>query len=266
MDAGELIDATGERLTADAPYREQLRVYYYRSPVAEPRIPFVETVLFQDDCLVAADKPHFLPVLPSGRYAQETLLTRLRRRLGIDTLTPVHRIDRDTAGVVLFAVQPAVRDAYQRLFRERRVEKIYEAIAPQPPVSLRFPLTRRSRLVESARFMQMHEADGEANAETVIELMTPVSPSATVAASMSPFARYRLRPLTGQKHQLRAHMAALGLPIVNDRIYPSLLAADDAVDFSRPLQLLARRIAFDDPLSGVSHVFESNQLLDESLI
>ncbi len=240
-------------ITAQTPFTPHQKIYYYRSVADEPHIPFAETIVFQDEHIVVADKPHFLPVVPAGRFVQETLLVRLKRKLGIDTLSPAHRIDRDTAGLVIFTVQPNARDAYQRLFRDRVVEKRYEAIAPAPPASAShtFPRTRCSRLIESDAFMQMHEAPGEPNAETRIELVE----------TRGTLARYVLQPLTGQKHQLRAHMAALGIPIVNDRIYPNLLAEEALDDFLKPLQLLAKEIAFVDPITGHSRRFSSLQRL-----
>ncbi len=251
MFAGDVTDERGVAVNSDAPYRPHSTLFYYRSVASEPRIPFEETIVFQDDLLVVADKPHFLPVMPAGRYVQETLLVRLKRKLGIDTLAPMHRIDRDTAGLVLFSVQPHTRDRYQRLFRDRAVDKRYEAIAPWR-AELAMPRNRRSRLIESTAFMQMRETDGEPNAETAIEVLD-------VKGGM---ARYGLRPLTGQKHQLRVHMSALGSPIVNDRIYPVLLP-DDGVeqDWSRPLQLLAKSIAFVDPVTGAARRFESARQL-----
>jgi tRNA pseudouridine32 synthase / 23S rRNA pseudouridine746 synthase len=253
MADGRVIDATGTLITESTPARPHMKVFYYRDITAEPRIPFDETVLFQDAYLVVADKPHFLPVIPSGRYVQETLLTRLKRRLGLDTLTPIHRIDMDTAGLVVFSIQPATRDAYHRLFRERDVYKIYEAIAPLWPGAV-FPCTRKSRLVESDQFMHMHEVPGDPNAETRIDLLE----------TRGRLARYSLRPHTGQKHQLRAHMAALGAPIVNDRLYPVIqpYAAEGlGADYSSPLQLLAKSIAFTDPITGQARRFDSTQTL-----
>ena len=251
MASGQVLDEHGGDVAADTSYRAHSKVFYYRRQDDEPRIPFEATVLFRDDWLVVADKPHFLPVTPAGRYVQETLLVRLKRQLGIATLAPIHRIDRDTAGLVLFSVQPGTRDAYQRLFRERTVEKLYEAIAPWRG-DIAWPVTRRSRLIESPQFMQMQEVDGDANAETHVSV---IDASGSTAC-------YRLQPATGQKHQLRAHMAALGVPIVNDRIYPVLQAPDSTLpDFSAPLQLLARSIAFRDPVSGQQRRFESARSL-----
>ena len=252
INGGDVVDEHGATIAADTPYRPNSKLFYYRFVADEPSIPFEETVLFQDELIVVADKPHFLPVTPAGRYVQETLLVRLKRKLGIDTLAPMHRIDRDTAGLVLFTVQPHTRDAYQKLFRERRVEKTYEAIAPWQ-ADLALPVIYRSRLVESDAFMQMQAVDGDANALTAIELME----------IHGELARYKLRPLTGQKHQLRAHMAALEIAIVNDRIYPVLQPdAGTEQDWNLPLKLLAKAISFVDPISGAARSFESRQTLN----
>ncbi len=245
MQQGEFVDKHGIAVTPDRPYRSGGRLYYYRSIDDEPRVPFDEVVLFQDDLLVVADKPHFLPVTPGGKHLQETLLVRLKRRLGIDTLAPLHRLDRETAGVVVFAVQPDTRGAYQALFARRQVTKHYEAIAPWRP-ELSFPLTRRSRLVQDDHFLRMREVPGEPNVETLFEVLDV----------QGDCARYRLTPLTGRTHQLRVHCAALGMPIVGDRMYPTLLPADTD-DHDRPLQLLARSLAFVDPVSGQPRRFSS---------
>ena len=253
LQQGEVLDERGQVLPLHAPYRPGSRVYYWRSLAQEPRVPFEARILFQDELLLVADKPHFLPVLPSGRFVRETLLTRLRLATGLAELSPIHRIDRETAGLVIFSLQPATRGAYQALFRERAVGKVYEAVAGLPePLGLSLPLTRRSRLMErSEAFMQMEEVAGEPNAETQIELLQR-------HASL-PLARYRLSPSTGQKHQLRAHMNALGLPLLGDRIYPQLLPPEpaDAPDYRQPLQLLAQSLSFQDPISGQQRRFES---------
>lgn len=249
MAQGEVLDAAGQPVAADAPCVVNATLWYWRQLPPEPHIPFEADVLFQDEHLVVVDKPHFLPMTPKGRYLQETLLVRVKRQLGLDTLVPMHRLDRETAGVVLFTVQPATRHAYQALLRDRQVHKVYEAVAPWRP-DLLLPTVRRSRLEESAAFMQMHEVPGEPNAETHIELM----------ARQDDLAHYRLTPLTGRKHQLRAHMNALGVPIVGDRIYPHLWpepAPDAPADYSAPLQLLARDIAFTDPITGQARRFRS---------
>ena len=252
MQRGDVIDSNGYVLRPDAAYCPSTLLFYYRDLPDEPRIPFDEVVLYQDDYLVVVDKPHFLPVTPAGRYLQETLLVRLKRSLGIDTLAPMHRIDRETAGLVLFTIQPSTRNLYQTLFRERRVSKLYQAIAPWR-ADRQLPMVYRSRVIESASFMQMCEMPGEPNAETTISLLE----------TRGELARYQLQPVSGQKHQLRVHMATLGMPILNDRIYPNLLPDDaENPDYSRPLQLLAKSVRFTDPLSGALHQFESRQTLN----
>jgi tRNA pseudouridine32 synthase / 23S rRNA pseudouridine746 synthase len=252
MQSGLVLNDAGHALAPDAPYRPGQRIYYYRHVPDEPHIPFAETIIYQDAHLLVADKPHFLPVTPTGRYVQETLLVRLKKRTGLNDLVPIHRIDRDTAGLLLFSVQPATRDAYAALFRQRAVLKSYEAIAPYR-ADIRFPLTHRSRMVRAASFMQMQEVAGEPNTETHIELLE----------QRGPLARYRLHPVTGKRHQLRMHMLSLGIPICGDAIYPVLTPepALDALDYSAPLQLLAQSIAFTDPVSQHQHSFSSMQTL-----
>jgi tRNA pseudouridine32 synthase/23S rRNA pseudouridine746 synthase len=249
IDSGDVVDAGGRPVAARQPYVPHGKLYYYRTVATEAPNAAQASVLFEDEHLIVADKPHSLPVTPSGQYLQETLLIRLRRQLGLPALTPLHRIDRETAGVVLFAKQPGVRAAYHALFAGRRVTKHYQAIAPND-ARLRFPLTRTSTLVTGNHFMQMREVDVPAgaapNARTEIELVE----------TRGPWARYGLCPTTGKRHQLRVHMAALGLPILGDRIYPNLMApgGDEAAN---PLRLLAASIAFRDPISGKERCFAS---------
>ena len=249
MAQGLVVDEHGAVVTAQRPYEGHLRVYYYRAVPAEPRIPFDEVVLYQDAHLVLADKPHFLPVVPSGHYLQETLLLRLKSKLGLPDLVPIHRIDRDTAGLVLFSVQPQTRAAYSTLFSQCRIQKTYEAVAPWR-ADLALPLTRESRIVEAGHFMLQHETSGEPNAITHIELI----------AQRGELAHYRLRPVTGKRHQLRVHMAALGVPIVGDGLYPTL-TPEGQIDHAQPLQLLAKSIEFIDPVTGEPRHFESQRKL-----
>lgn len=251
MAQNKVLDAQGQPITAERPYQPLLRVYYYRSVPNEPRIPFEAVILFQDEHLIVVDKPHFLPVMPSGGYLQETVLVRLKRQLGLDALVPIHRIDRDTAGLVMFSVQARSRGAYAALFREREVQKTYEAIAPWNP-ALNLPLTRESRMEEAGHFMLQHEVDGAPNAVTHIDV-------AEVSAD-GLLARYRLRPVSGQRHQLRVHMAALGVPILGDGLYP-VLTPEGHMDYENPLQLLAQSIEFTDPITGQLRQFESQRQL-----
>lgn len=245
---GDVRDAAGEYVLPGCGYQPHAKLYYYRSIEAESRIPFEESVLFEDEFIVVADKPHFLPVTPGGRYLQETLLVRLKRRLELASLAPMHRIDRETAGIVLFTKQPHTRGAYQALFSQREVTKQYQAIAPHRP-ELAMPRVVCSRLTGADHFMRMREVEGEPNAETAIERIE----------SAGGLARYRLLPVTGKRHQLRVQMAALGLPILNDQIYPEhrTKAQIEEDDFSQPLQLLAEAIAFVDPITGQPRKFET---------
>ena len=249
FERGRVLDAQGQLLAIDAPYRPGAVIHYFREVVDEPEIPFTETLVHVDEHIVVACKPHFLPVVPAGRYVRQTLLARLTERLDNPHLVPLHRIDRDTAGLVLFSANPSTRGLYQALFRERRIHKTYLAVAAPLP-QLRFPYVHRSRLVPGVPFFRMAEAPGEPNSETVIEVVHHGTDHWT----------YRLQPITGRKHQLRVHMAALGAPLLHDRCYPQLL--DEAPDDpEKPLQLLAQRLVFVDPLSGVERVFESPRTL-----
>lgn len=249
MERGEVVDEEGRRLQPSSPYRAGACVFYYREADAEESIPFAERVIYQDEHLLVADKPHFLPVVPAGRFLRETLLARLKRGGAPDALVPLHRLDRETAGVVLLSVNPKTRGLYNSLFQRREVRKLYEALAPTDP-RLKLPLVRRSRVVAGEPFFRMREAEGEPNSETRVEAL---SDSGGVTL-------YRLSPVTGRKHQLRVHLAALGIPILNDRLYPERRPAERD-DFATPLKLLARSVAFRDPLSGRERYFESDRVL-----
>jgi len=235
---GLVRDADDHALALSAPYRVGAQIRYFREVVDEQVIACVETVVHTDVDLVVACKPHFLPVAPVGAYVRETLLTRLVRRLDNPALVPLHRIDRETAGLVLFSANPATRGVYQALFRERRIRKHYLAVAPPLP-ELRFPFVYRSRLEPGEPFFRMREGSGEPNSETVIDVVERRPDTWT----------YRLEPVTGRKHQLRVHMAALGAPILHERFYPDL-EVQRPDDPERPLQLFAHTLAFDDPRSG----------------
>lgn len=246
---GRVQDAQGRALAADMPWQVGLEIQYFREVADEAVIPFAETILHLDEHLLVADKPHFLPVTPAGGYVRETLLARLVARTGNTELAPLHRLDRLTAGLVLFSAQAATRDAYQRLFRERCIEKTYEAVAPALP-GVSFPLQRDSRLVPGEPFFRMAEVSGEPNARSRIELIE----------AEGPVWRYRLLPETGRKHQLRVHMAMLGAPIEGDDLYPQLRQQPPGVA-EAPLQLLAQGLAFEDPLSGEWRQFSSQRVL-----
>ena len=257
MAKGELMDETGQRLNPESAYRAGACIFYYREIESEERIPFAEHILYQDEHLLVVDKPHFLPVVPAGRFLHETLLVRLKKKLKLEMLVPIHRLDRETAGVVLFSINPATRGRYTSLFRERKVTKVYDALAAAlPDISL--PVTRRSRIVAGEPFFRMKEIAGDPNSETHIDAGDNSEDSKDGVMS------YRLTPVTGRKHQLRLHMSALGIPIVNDRLYPEMSLeqwADGEDPFSSPLKLLAKSVCFKDPLTGKEQYFQSDRTL-----
>ena len=214
-------------------------------------MPFDARVLHRDDDLVVVDKPHFLAVTPRGAWVTETVLVRLRRALDLPALSPAHRLDRPTAGVLVLTTRPEVRGAYQELFARRAVEKVYEAVVTLP-AGLELPTTVRSRIVKQHGVHQACTVPGEVNAITHVTLQRELPGGRALVG---------LRPETGRTHQLRVHLAGLSAPIVGDDLYPveREVAPDD---YSAPLQLLARSIAFDDPLTGERRQFVSQRTLD----
>ena len=251
---GLVLNDLGESLAANDAYLPNAHLIYFRRLAREPEIPFEEEILYQDEHILVADKPHFLPVTPSGLYLHQTLLNRLKKRTGIQSLSPIHRIDRDTAGLVIFSIKSHERAQYQNLFRDRLVKKVYEAIAPySQDLTARLPITYQSRIEESEHFLQMQEVEGEVNTDTWIELIQVTKP----------WAKYKLTPGSGKKHQLRCHLNALGIPIKNDQIYPILTPYQEYdLDLSKPLQLLAKEVSFLDPITGEERIFISLRRLE----
>ncbi|EME23120.1 pseudouridine synthase [Rhodococcus triatomae BKS 15-14] len=247
--AAEVVDGSGVPITPETRYRAHTFVYLYRDPAREPRVPFEVDVLHRDEDLLVVDKPHFLASTPRGRHVVESALVRLRRDLDLPDLTPAHRLDRVTAGVLLFTIRPQVRRAYQELFAQRSVTKEYEAVAGFDP-RLTMPTIVRSRIVKPEGELRCVEVAGEPNAETVIELIE----------AGDRHARYRLLPRTGKMHQLRVHLNSLGVPIVGDNFYPTLRDVAPE-DYSNPLQLLARSLSFVDPITGEARTFTSRRRL-----
>jgi tRNA pseudouridine32 synthase / 23S rRNA pseudouridine746 synthase len=243
--AGEVVCADGAVVTAATVLPPGAFVYMYRELPDEVPVPFDIPVLYRDDDIVVADKPHFLATMPRGRHVAQTALVRLRRELDLPELSPAHRLDRLTAGVLLFTTRREIRGAYQKLFARGEVSKTYLARSAGLP-NRELPALLRSRIIKRRGHLQAVEEPGEPNAETVVEKIRDDL--------------YRLTPRTGRTHQLRVHMNSLGLPIINDPWYPDVLdVAPD--DFSRPLQLLAQILEFDDPLSGVRRRFTSGRQL-----
>ncbi|MGY5030085.1 pseudouridine synthase [Streptomyces sp. 900116325] len=242
---GRFVSVHG-RVAPDEPYTAGRFLWFHRDFAPEEPVPFPVGVVHHDARLVIADKPHFLATTPRGRHITETAVARLRRELGLPSLQPAHRLDRLTAGLVLFVVRPEDRGAYQTLFRDKLVRKEYEAVAPYDP-SITFPRTVRSRIVKERGVIAAREEPGEANSESRIELLE----------HREGLGRYRLLPTTGRTHQLRVHMNALGLPLVHDPVYPVIEPEGAADDWTRPLQLLARVLEFTDPVTGGPRRFES---------
>lgn len=237
FDDGLVYSASGLRLQSDSIFQANSHVFYYRFLASEIHVPFEHRILFENEHFLAVDKPHFLTISPTGQYVQETLLVRLKNQTGNEQLTPIHRLDRETAGVVLFSKCAISRGAYQQMFAERQVQKTYHAIAPFKS-ELQFPQTVRLRMEKGDPFYTMKTLTGEYNSETHIELIQ----------HNDQWAKYLLKPHTGKQHQLRVHLNHLDIPIQNDPFYPRVKHKLDD-DFTAPLQLLAKHICFQDPIT-----------------
>lgn len=258
LTTGDMRDAAGVPVNWDDAVIPGGFYYFYRPVPAEERIPFEISVVFEDEELLIVDKPHFLASTPNGRFVRECVVTRARIDLGQPDLVAIHRLDRITAGLLILAKRPETRGRYQRLFQDRQVSKTYRALAPLPPEGMEFPVLKESRLVKPRGGRQVLEVEGEANAFSRIRLLD----EREVAFGPGAVGEYELEPLTGKTHQLRVHMNSLGLPIVNDPIYP-VDHCPDPYDFSSPLQLLAASIQFEDPLTRRPRLFESELRLGE---
>ena len=257
---GGILNAEGINIGPNQSVLHETHLLYFRHVADEPTLPFKAQIIFQDEHLIVADKPHFMPVTPGGQYVQQSLLVQLKQDFNLPELSPIHRIDRETAGLVMFSVRAKDRNAYQQLFRLQQVQKTYEAIAGIPessPLNMVFPITYKSMMASDEQFFKMRELTArecattdQSNSETWIDCVERTSQS---------LARYILKPVTGQRHQLRVHMNALGLPILGDRFYPHVKYLASEIDpLDQPLQLLAKTIAFLDPLTGTPRKFTSN--------
>lgn len=277
FDAGEIVGEAGIALDRSTPMQDHTFIWYYRTLPPETRIPVELNILHQDDHLLVVDKPHFLPTTPGGTYIQESALVRLRNQLGLPDLIPMHRLDRMTAGILLLSTNPETRGKYQVLFEKRQVQKEYECVSAAEPApghpAVDFPVVVRNRMTKSRSYLLAEVVDGEPNAETRIQRLRTFDASGAPAGAPDsapdidggPHRRalYRLEPHSGKTHQLRVHMASLGLGIVNDAFYPELL--DKAPDnYAKPLQLLARGVRFVDPISGSPVEYRSRLELSEA--
>lgn len=256
LNSGMVVNQQGEPLNEYTPFQAGATIFYYReiNQDNEPHIPFHERILLIDDHLIVVDKPHFLPVIPSGRFLRETLLTRLRlhselQHLNVADITPIHRLDKDTAGVMIFSHNPQSRATYQTLFQNKMIQKTYHALAPTR-IDLVYPLEIKSRLVRGNPFFLTQEINGEPNSHTLLNLLE----------NRGKTSLYELKPITGKKHQLRVHMMKLNMPILNDVLYPTVQSLEKE-NYTNPLKLLAKCIEFTDPISGNYRIFNSLQKL-----
>ena len=248
--SGKVLDDTGAPITLETPYVPQKRLFYYREVLDEPQIPLQEKILFQNEELLVACKPPFLPVTPAGPYVNECLLYRLRRTTGNNSLVPLHRIDRETSGLVLFSRNEKTRGLYGGLFLSGTIEKTYEALSEVSVCPEREEWTVENRLVDDDVWFRSKVVPGVVNARSRIRLLSYRDNKA----------HFLLSPITGKKHQLRVHLSGLGFPVLHDRYYPELLDKQED-DQNKPLQLIARRIRFTDPVSGQAMEFESDRQL-----
>ncbi len=248
--SGKVLTEKGEKVDLDMPYAPLKKLYYFREVEEESIIPFIEKIVFCSDELLVACKPHFLPVTPGGPYVRECLLHRLKKRTGNNDLSPINRIDRETAGLVLFSMNPKTRGRYQKLFMEGKVKKTYNAVVKYFPGQEKKEWCIENRIVKGDPWFRMKTIPGKSNAVSRISLVKPNEDRAL----------FKLSPVTGKKHQLRLHLSGLGFPILNDRYYPKLLPEEKG-DFSAPLQLLSRKIRFRDPVSAIQVTYESERRL-----
>ncbi|OIP99838.1 MAG: pseudouridine synthase [Zetaproteobacteria bacterium CG2_30_46_52] len=245
---GKVSDESGRIVDLQTPYRINARLAYFREVIAEPRIPFAEHVLFEDEHILLADKPHFMPVTPSGTAVNECLLHRLIQRTGNTDLVPLHRLDKDTAGLVLFSKSPATRNAYNTLFRLGHIDKHYEAVGNLPAEQGKQSWLIESRIEPSGEWILQHNVQGPINARSSI----------TILKTGAHLAQYALSPITGKTHQLRLHMGLIGVQILHDSFYPQIQPKTDLPDYSKPLQLLAKSLSFTDPISREKRAFTSH--------
>lgn len=243
---GEVRLRDGHRLAPGEILRPGTDVWFYRTPAPEIPVPHEVRIIHEDESLLIADKPPFLATMPRGEHITETATVRLRRSTGNNDLTPAHRLDRLTSGLLLFTKRPEIRGAYQELFASRKVTKTYQAIAPYD-AALAAACARgagvewRSHITKTPGDLQARTHPGlEPNAHTTL--------LGVEALPDTPHALYTLRPHTGKTHQLRMHMAAAGVPIIGDPLYPRITKKEE--DFHTPLCLRSIGLEFIDPLSG----------------
>jgi tRNA pseudouridine32 synthase / 23S rRNA pseudouridine746 synthase len=252
----------GDLITVNSPCLASTHIMYYREVTSEPVIPFDHEVIYQDNEIIVVDKPHFLPVTPGGIYVNECLLNRIRKQFDNEDIVPIHRLDKDTAGLVIFSRNPMSRGCFTQLFANRQIEKSYQAVAQVNSSQSDFGNQKswevKNHIKRGNPGFVWTQGAGDVNAYSEIILED----------TAQDLGLFRLIPHTGKTHQLRLHMMAIGMPILNDRFYPKILPFEDKLDsetttsqFSSPLQLLASSLRFTDPLNGFKHVFKTKRHL-----
>lgn len=262
----EVVRHNGTPLSPNELLPENCEVFFYKTPAPEAEIPYQLTIIHRDDDLLVVHKPPFMATMPRARHIVQTATVQLRRLTGIPEISPAHRLDRLTSGLVVFTTRSELRGPYQTLFAQRQVSKVYEAVAaynPELANSLAHDgrLSWRSRLEKQPGELQGRFVEGEPNAITYVDAITPCSPAEQtelekIHGPQQPLARYRLAPVTGKTHQLRLHMWAAGVPILGDPVYPRIYKEDEE-DFAVPMHLIAREISFTDPLNGRQRSFRT---------
>ncbi len=247
---GRFVDEKGTVLPHDTPYLNNRFVFFHRDLPDETPPPGELLVLYQDERIVVLDKPHFWSTIPRGQHVLYSATVQARRMLDLPELSPAHRLDRSTAGVLLCTKYRKFRAHYQLLFEHREVSKTYEAIAPVKD-DLQFPVEVKSHIAKyRGQIRAVELPDEEPNSHTLIEL----------EETRSGLGRYKVTPYTGKTHQIRLHFNSLGIPLIGDAFYPVLLE-NNVHDFSSPMQLLAKSLEFDDPISGQPMKFTSSRML-----
>ena len=252
IEQGKVHFDDGAPVHFDTPYQAHRRICYYREVPSEPKIPFEEEVLFENEDFMVVDKPHFLPIHPAGKYVNETLVTRLRKKYGLEELSAAHRLDRLTAGLVLCVKTSARRGLYQQLFMDGAIKKEYLAAGKIPVGDDRTHWHVCNHIRQRDGLFRVRIVPGEAvNSESIIDLIE----------RRDDVGLFRLQPVTGKKHQLRIHLCSIGSAILNDPWYPDCQDQESCDDYDRPMQLLAHRLEFIDPVTGDPMKFKSRRSL-----
>lgn len=254
---GDLFYDFARPVTPTDPYRRGVRVWIFRPVPDEPDEPIMFDVVARTDNYIVIDKPHDLATIPRGSHVARTVTVAARRQFANDDLVPAHRLDAETAGLVLLTTHPEARGPYQKLFERREVSKRYQAVAPV--VDGFTGWTRVELRLERGRVPLVTDVvAGEPNAVTDMRIARVLN---TTDEAGRPLALWEMKPLTGKTHQLRVTLNYLGAPIVGDPLYPRLLTFAEMDERDYPLQLHACELGFTDPLTCEELSFVSRREL-----